>query len=658
MRRSIVAFALVALTFSTMAAAAEWRQLGPLGGRINAAVTDRQYAGRAYVATDRGVYVREANGATMKLHETPGYESEQLLVDPHDPRTMYVVDNALESFFVLINRPSHLFKTTDGGATWHELTNGLPPSASISSIALDPSGTTLYLGLQCGIQSFKGACETCAADAATREGVYKSTDAGESWSFASNGMSGAYLCIKGVAVDPLTPNVVYAYSETLTSDYVVGYWRSTDAGATWTRSATAQPTKDIVAVDSFRYGIQQRPNGAGQLVVSSDGVNWIVASVAANLAVNDVATDGTRLAIAAADGAYYVDTETDRLWALTPGSNAEAIDVTLSSGFLAGLKNGLLINGSIENIAPAATVIEIATDPHDARTVVAKLADYDVPQRFVVSHDGGVTWQETNGLPPLQEPGFPFGIHPKLSVDAAGTTYAIANNGTPSASSLQLFRLPAGSNSWLGTQTLANPQLVVADPLHGGVAWIVTGGGAIWKTIDGGARWEKVATVDGSPSTMAIDRRNDTLYIATTTSIFHSGDGGLTWQASQQPIGATSITVSPVDGRVYAYNCCNSLMRSGDGGRTWVAVTVPDAGLRGVLADARLGNVVYAWGVESGVYRSDDYGMTWSTLDSGLPTRRINWLATDAVGDTLYAGTFRHSIAALTLRERRRAVGH
>jgi len=60
---------------------------------------------------------------------------------------------------------------------------------------------------------------------ATRDGFFKSTDAGETWKNVGRGLKN----LAAVAVNPQKPNEIYA----ATADG--GIFRSTDGGTTWTR---------------------------------------------------------------------------------------------------------------------------------------------------------------------------------------------------------------------------------------------------------------------------------------------------------------------------------------------------------------------------------------------------------------------------------------
>ena len=91
-----------------------------------------------------------------------------------------------------------VWKTTDAGATWFDVWAG-QPSGSIGSIAVSESNPNIvYVGSGEGLQR---------PDLSTGDGVYKSTDAGKTWTHLKDLRDGQQ--IGQVAVDPKDPNKVF-----------------------------------------------------------------------------------------------------------------------------------------------------------------------------------------------------------------------------------------------------------------------------------------------------------------------------------------------------------------------------------------------------------------------------------------------------------------
>jgi photosystem II stability/assembly factor-like uncharacterized protein len=117
-----------------------------------------------------------------------------------------------------------VFRTTDGGASWQPITDGKVPLGSTGSIAVAESDPNIiYLGTGSdGIRS----------NVSTGRGVYKTTDAGQTWSFAGLYDAGQ---IGGVRIDPANPNIVYvaAVGNAFKPNPERGVFKTTDGGKTW-----------------------------------------------------------------------------------------------------------------------------------------------------------------------------------------------------------------------------------------------------------------------------------------------------------------------------------------------------------------------------------------------------------------------------------------
>ena len=121
-----------------------------------------------------------------------------------------------------------VWRSRDYGVKWSNITDGVLPSASgsIGAIAVAPSDPKiLYVGT--GESDIRG-------DVITGDGVYKSSDAGKTWSYA--GLRATHT-ISAILVDPHDPDVVYASSmgHVFKANAERGVFKSTDGGAHWTK---------------------------------------------------------------------------------------------------------------------------------------------------------------------------------------------------------------------------------------------------------------------------------------------------------------------------------------------------------------------------------------------------------------------------------------
>ncbi|MGA8939365.1 MAG: glycoside hydrolase [Acidobacteriaceae bacterium] len=118
-----------------------------------------------------------------------------------------------------------VFKTTDAGETWHSIWNH-EPTGSIGAIAVAPCDPNIiYVGSGEGL---------ARPDLSTGDGVYKSTDAGKTWTHL--GLRDTQQ-IGEVAVDPTNPNTIFIAAEghPYGPNNERGLYKSTDGGATFKR---------------------------------------------------------------------------------------------------------------------------------------------------------------------------------------------------------------------------------------------------------------------------------------------------------------------------------------------------------------------------------------------------------------------------------------
>jgi photosystem II stability/assembly factor-like uncharacterized protein len=132
----------------------------------------------------------------------PGGAIEAIVIDPKDPAIFYAGTDW-----------SGVFTSTDGGANWTALNTGLTNTA-IHSLTIDPLNRgVLYAG--------------------TSRGVFKTVDAGKTWTDSSSGLPKALAgsIITMLAVDPEHPQILYAG----TFDKI---FKTIDGARSWTAIAS------------------------------------------------------------------------------------------------------------------------------------------------------------------------------------------------------------------------------------------------------------------------------------------------------------------------------------------------------------------------------------------------------------------------------------
>jgi photosystem II stability/assembly factor-like uncharacterized protein len=149
-------------------------------------------------AASGGVWRSRDGGTTFKpLFDREAVQSiGAIALDPNDPKVVWVGTG--ESWTRnSVSVGNGIYRSADGGDTWQHM--GLPDSERIVRIIVDPRASgTVYACVPGRLWS----------DSSDR-GLYKTTDAGKSWSLVLKGANASTGC-SGLALDPSNPDRVYA----------------------------------------------------------------------------------------------------------------------------------------------------------------------------------------------------------------------------------------------------------------------------------------------------------------------------------------------------------------------------------------------------------------------------------------------------------------
>jgi len=165
---------------------------------------------------------------------------------------------------------------------------------------------------------------------------------------------------------------------------------------------------------------------------------------------------------------------------------------------------------------------------------------------------------------------------------------------------------------------------------------IIYGGGAtgVYRSIDQALTFSASNTGnDTAGPTRAFTDDANYIYSSTSQGVYRSSDQGITWTA--RSIGMTELKTSgllKVATRLYVVGPMG-VFRSDNQGESWVS-----AGLVGkdVRCIAAIDDVVYVGTLNEGVFKSMDYGVTWTAINTGLAGATFR--AIEAKGTTLFLG--------------------
>jgi uncharacterized protein (TIGR03437 family) len=269
------------------------------------------------------------------------------------------------------------------------------------------------------------------------------------------------------------------------------------------------------------------------------------------------------------------------------------------------------------------------------------------------SIDGAATWQ------PVPIATLPVATYtPGLAIDPIGNIYLTlaqqpVGKGSPSGPPLlrALFRSVDGGQNWSQSALPSGIGLhLVVDPTAPNI--IYSGSS---RSTDSGATFGS-GTLDLAVTGIGADPQQPGVVYATvrdrTVGVYKSTDYGNTWTSLGNPAGnaialtGSDVAVDPHNSNILylpasgpcapgVTNC--GLYHSADGGKTWDAINTPGS-FYNVMFDSKSG-AIYAGGVnQSGqVVKSADGGKTWTTFTTGLPSYAVAVYLDPSVSSTLYA---------------------
>jgi photosystem II stability/assembly factor-like uncharacterized protein len=597
------------------------------------------FAGSVWRSDDRGASWRAASEGYVAgaLDPNDGHRTngEKMAVDPANPEVVYA--GSAEGLHV----------TTNGGASWRRvgaIPAPTPAAMGITGIVFDPTGGAIG-----------GRTRTLFATS-NGNGVYRSTDAGASWSRLPGGPTscahatvasdGLYLMLDGDA-----SNTVYRW--------VSGAWA--------TSLAHPRPDGDVrsIAVDPFDPARVIVGRGSGQLSISTDhgasftGWNWAQTRTATDVpwlaAANEESMSNAQM--------RFDPVVPDKLWF------AEGIGVWVATSPRSGRPTAWISRSlGIEQLVAWDVLV-----PPGSRYVLTAGMDRCV---FRVSRDNSSYPSDHVKM------GSKEALIPAWALDASRANprhlVAIVNDVAyhpHAAGDLSGFSLDGGA-TWtrFPTQPATGAGGNIVAPSIDDIIAIIGGDGHAYRSTDRGASWSRLPGVPGAlhgggwavtKQVLAVDGADPaTVYLyATGNGVWRSTDGGATWarRSTQTALGDYFHTkLRSVPGRAGHLFLASGrvgwkdpnphdgafLYRSRDGGATWTRVAgigEPYDVAIGKGAPGREVPAIYVVGWYHGTYgiwRSIDDAETWSSIGT-FPSGSLDQInvlkaATDVYGE-LYA---------------------
>ena len=310
-----------------------------------------------------------------------------------------------------------LFKSTNGGVTWTNVTDGQLTSSSVGSIGVAPSNPDIvYIGM--GESELRG-------NIAQGDGIYKSTDAGKTW--AHLGMAETQVVSK-LRVHPTNPDVVYAavLGHPAGPNPERGIFRTKDGGKTWQKVLFRDDKTGGIEVvfdpknpnvlyaslwEAFRVSHMMSSGGPGSgLFKSTDGGDhWTELSrnpglpkgVLGKIGVSVSGVDSNRVyaQVEAEDGGTYASDDAGATWKRV----SENRDVRQRAFYYTHLYADPKDKDTL--YAPNVGFMKSTNGGKDWSMMMVPHGDnHDMwidpanPKRFIVANDGGATVTTDGGM--------------------------------------------------------------------------------------------------------------------------------------------------------------------------------------------------------------------------------------------------------------------
>ncbi|HEX7018986.1 MAG TPA: hypothetical protein VF159_03180 [Gemmatimonadaceae bacterium] len=540
---------------------------------------------------ERGIFRSTDGGQTFEkvLYKDEYTSGNDVRIDPVDPKTVYAALWQQQQSYLeggsFGGTSGGIFKSTDGGTTWRQLTEGLP-NVLQANLALAPSNPKVVYAMVAG--------QTAAARGPEGFGggtvaLYRSSDGGEHWTMVQGqGVQGHAVDTRPLArigggdlptlaVDPTNENVVYSAS--------VVMWRSEDGGATWSavRGAPGGDDYQKVWVSPVDPKVIVAVSDQGGVVSANRGESWSNWYTQPTAAMYHVTTDNTF--------AYRVCSGQQDSGSACVKSRSNDGEITFHDWHPVNIQE----------------YGEAAPDPRNpdevygsARTGVS-LYDRTTGQTTSVGPSteqrGTQYGRNVRTMPILWSPLRPDVLYYASNVVWKSTDHAHSWTRISPDLARQTWSVPASVGKYASQVTPSAQGSITgfsASPRNPNVLWAGTDDGNIQVTRDGGAHWTNVTPAAIKPWTRIFN-----------LDAGHFDDG---------TAYAAANTMRIDDNNPHFW-------RTHDGGKTWTEIDngiAPGNVANSIREDPRTPGLLYA-ATDQQVWVSFDDGNDWRSLRLNMP---------------------------------------
>jgi photosystem II stability/assembly factor-like uncharacterized protein len=597
-----------------------------------------------------GVYRSDDAGKSWKK---VGLEKSEhigkILLDPRDSNTVYV---AAQGPLWGPGGDRGLYKTTDGGKSWQCVLT-VSANTGVTDVVLDPRNPDVLIAAAYQRRRHVWTLINGGPESA----LYKSTDAGKSWTKLKTGLPTVEMGRIGLAVASSSPDVVYAIIEA--ADKKGGIFRSNDCGNTWERrnefDQQAQYYAHLVVdpknserIYVMNVFIQLSEDGGKTLRRLGERFKHVDNHT---IWIDPNDTDFYRVGC---DGGLYESFDRGKNWQFVsnlPITQFYDVAVDTDAPFYrvyGGTQDNFTLGGPARTrsthgilnqdwfVTQDGDGFHCKVDPKDSNIVYAE-AQYGVLVRYDrrTGERVGIQPQPGKDDPPLRwNWDSPLVLSPHLNTRlyfAANKVFRSDDRGDSwKAISPDLTRqldrnsLAIMGKVWsvdtvaknLSTSLYGNITALAESPKREGLLYAGTDDGLIQVAENGGDTWRKVEKFPGVP---------ERTFVSKIVCSQHDGD----------TVYAAFDNHKMADFAPY-------LLKSTDAGKTWVSIAgdLPERGhVLSIAEDHVDPNLLFA-GTEFALYFTTDGGKKWTRFKSGLPTIQMKDLAIQKQMNDLVVATF------------------
>ncbi len=597
-------------------------------GEANGSATSGAFLGNGIYKSDDGGDTWTSSGLEDSNH------IGRIIVDPQNQDRVFA---AATGILYGKNEERGIYRTTSGGDDWERVLFVTDSTAAID-IVMNPIHTdTLFAAM------WERTRKPYQRDyGGITSAVHRSVDGGDTWEILTNGLpiSDDQTGRIGLAISESNPNTVYArYTTNEITNIFNGVYKSTDSGDTWTLISNSS----VNGVDSsfgWYFGnIRVHPEDEDDLFIlgqqlfrtQNGGANWQpVTGMHVDHHAMDFSRTDSDFILAGNDGGAYISENRGATWTkfvnlpITQFYNIE-VDFMEPVNVFGGTQDNNTIRktASTDNWFSVwgGDGFHVNVDPTDNSFVYAESQFGNLAR----STDGGFNFSSAlNGINPNDRNNWntpvilsPF--NPEVVYYGSNRLYASTNravNWTAISDDLTDGQHPSGSLSF-GTLTAIAASYSNLNTIYTG-----SDDGNVHVTFDGGITWENISNdlPDRYITSLAISPNDDqTVYVSLS--------------------GFSNLDYTP------------HIFKTIDGGQTWndISSNLPNIPTNDIIIIPNQGGELLVLATDMNVWYSEDDGAAWDILGNDLPPTIIRDLKYHEPTQTLYAGTFGRSIHQIDL---------